>query len=83
MRLGVTSINEPERQRVVIITQQDRALVENAETSVEQALEAGGLKNNIELRLAVLAKLSRKLLTQLEDGDQKRMATPRKRRANA
>ncbi len=84
MRLGVTTINEPERQRVVIITQQDRLLVETAESSVEQALEAAGLKNNMELRLAVLAKLSRKLLTQLEGGDhQKRIATPRKRRANA
>lgn len=84
IRLGVTTLNEPERERVVIISQQDRLLVESAENSVEQALKAAGLNNNIELRLAVLAKLSRRILNQLEESDDKKMTrTPisRKRRS--
>jgi len=86
MRLGVTTLNEPERQRVVIISQQERLLVERAEGSVERALEELGIKDNTELRLAVLASLSRKLLDRLEEGDDKksvRTTATRKRRAKS
>ena len=85
MRLGVTTLNEPERQKVVIISQQDRLLVERAEHSVEQALETAGL-HNMDLRLAVLAKLSRKLLDQLDQDNEKNAtlsSTSRKRRKKA
>jgi hypothetical protein len=86
MRLGVTTLNEPERQRVVIISQQERLLVERAEGSVEQALEELGIEDNTELRLAVLASLSRKLLDRLEESDDKksiRATATRKRRAKS
>lgn len=74
LRLGVTTINEPERQRVVTIGQQERLMIERAEQSIEQAFAAAGLNGDTELRLAVLAKLSRKLLTQLDEGEQKKLA---------
>jgi hypothetical protein len=86
MRLGVTSLNEPERQRVVMISNQDRLLIEKAEGSIEKALKDSGLGENTELRLAVLAKLSRKLLGEMEEDDQQRTARAkptRKRRVKA
>ena len=70
MRLGVTTINEPEHQRVVVITQQERLLVERAESSVNRALQDLGISDNTELRLAVLARLSKSLLSRLEAGDE-------------
>jgi hypothetical protein len=70
MRLGVTTINQPERQRVVVISQQERLLVERAESSVDRALEELGIADNTELRLAVLAHLSRTLLNRLESSDE-------------
>ena len=76
MRLGVTALNEPERERVVIISQQDRLLVESAENAVERALEAVGLGEKADLRLAVLAKLSQKLLHQLDENSEKKAVRP-------
>jgi hypothetical protein len=70
LRLGVTVPREAEHQRVMIISQQERLLIERAEDSVERALYASGLNGNTELHLAVLAKLSRKLLIQAEEDDQ-------------
>lgn len=83
MRLGVTTLTEPERQRVVIISHEERLLVERAENSVDLALEALGISDNTELRLAVLAKVSRKLLERLEesDGHTIRTSVARKKRA--
>jgi hypothetical protein len=85
MRLGVTTLNEPERQRVVVISKQERLLIERAESSVDRALEELGIGDNTELRLAVLAKLSRSLLSRLEESD--RIApqgrASRRRRAKA
>jgi hypothetical protein len=85
MRLGVTTINEPEHQRVVVITQQERLLVERAESSVNRALQDLGISDNTELRLAVLARLSKSLLSRLEAGDE--VVTPaqssRRKRAKA
>jgi hypothetical protein len=86
MRLGVTTLNEPERQKVVMISQQDRLLVERAECSVEQAMEEAGLHDNLDLRLAVLAKLFRKLLDQVDQHKEKATrlsSVPRKRRVKA
>ncbi|HEX7997931.1 MAG TPA: hypothetical protein VF528_06030 [Pyrinomonadaceae bacterium] len=66
MRLGITTLGEPERQKVIIVSKQDRLLIESAGHVVEQALESAGLNGNAELRLAVLAKLSQKVLEQKE-----------------
>lgn len=68
LRLGVTAPNEPELQRVITVGPLERSLVATAEISVEDALEKAGLNGNLELRLAVLAKLSKKFIGRLEDG---------------
>jgi len=85
MRLGVTTLNEPERQRVVVISKQERLLIERAESSVDRALEELGIGDNTELRLAVLAKLSRSLLSRLEESDKivPQGRVSRRRRAKA
>jgi hypothetical protein len=86
IRLGVTALSEPERERVVIISQQDRLLIESAEQAVEHALEAAGLTDKADLRLAVLAKLSQKLLHQLDESNESttiRSSKPRGRRHKA
>lgn len=70
MRLGVTTINEPEHQRVVVISPQVRLLVERAENLVGRAFEELGIADNSELRLAVLARLSRTLLDRMEANEE-------------
>jgi hypothetical protein len=69
MRLGITTLNEPERQKVVTVNAEDRLLIERAGLAVEQALAAAGINGSVDLRLAVFAKLSQKLLQQSE-GDE-------------
>ena len=70
LRLGVTPLNEPEKQRMVTIGREERLLVERAEASVEKTLDKLGINGNIELRLAVLAKLSKKLIGKLEESEE-------------
>jgi hypothetical protein len=70
IRLGVTTLNEPERQRVLFVSQKDKEQVEQAEISIEEAFKQIGLNGNKEFRLAVLANLSKKLLEQLDDIEQ-------------
>jgi hypothetical protein len=69
MRLGITTLSEPERQKVITVSKQDRLMIERAGQAVEQALEAAGLNGDVDLRLAVLAKLSQKLLEQMESDE--------------
>lgn len=69
IRLGVTCLREPERERVLSISQKDLPVIEGAQHSVEKALESAGLNGHIELRIAVLARLSRIFLEQLEVND--------------
>lgn len=71
LRLGITTLNEPEQQRVLTVSQRDQLLLEKAEHSVEQALESAGLDGDIEMRLTVLARLSKKLLEELGRADNK------------
>jgi hypothetical protein len=69
MRLGITTLNQPERQRVITVSTDDRLLIERAGVAVEQAFASVGINGSVDLRLAVLAKLSQKLLEQAE-GDE-------------
>jgi hypothetical protein len=71
LRLGITIPHEPERQRVITISKQERSLIEHAQGPLEQALADAGINGNKELRLAVLAKLSGKLLIEIEEDEQK------------
>lgn len=80
LRLGITALNEPERERVVIISRQDHLLVERAEAAIEQTFEAAGLGGKADLRLAVLAKLSQKLLHQLDESNENNAVRPSKKR---
>lgn len=73
LRLGITALKEPELQRVVCISEQESPLVERAQETVERALAAAGLNGNVELRLAALAKVSLKLLQQLEEDEQRKL----------
>lgn len=67
MRLGVTTLSEPERQKVITVNAEDRLVIERAELAVEEALASVGVNGSVDLRLAVLAKLSQKLLEQAEN----------------
>lgn len=66
MRLGITTLSEPERQKVITVSAEDRLIIERAGLAVEQALASAGVNGSLDLRLAVLAKLSQKLLEQAE-----------------
>jgi hypothetical protein len=71
LRVGITVPQEPERQRVITISKQERSVIESAQGLLEQALADVGINGNKELRLAVLAKLSGKLLVEIEEEEQK------------
>jgi len=73
IRLGITTLNEPEYQRVLTVSQRDRLRLENAEHFVEQAFESAGLDGDTEMRLAVLARLSKKLLEELDKKEGKKL----------
>ncbi|HEV2800362.1 MAG TPA: hypothetical protein VGW12_07690 [Pyrinomonadaceae bacterium] len=66
MRLGITTFNEPERQKVIVVNAEERLLIDRAGHAVEQTLASAGINGNADLRLAVLATLSQKLLVQAE-----------------
>jgi hypothetical protein len=72
LRMGITALREPERQRVVCISDSERIVVEHAQESVEQAL-AVFINGKKELRLAVLARVSQKLLQQLDEDEQMKL----------
>jgi hypothetical protein len=67
IRLGVTTVNEPERQRVLTIGEPEKVLIEEAKQAVDKAFQSVNINGNRELRLAVLAKISQELLNDLEN----------------
>lgn len=66
LRLGVTSLKDIERHRVLTISHTELDIIERATEAVNRAFNDVALNGNIELRLAVLAKLSQKILEGLE-----------------
>ena len=66
LRLGVTSLKDIERHRVLTITDAELDIVERATDAVDRAFNDVALNGSMELRLAVLAKLSQKILESLE-----------------
>ena len=60
MRVGVTSLQAEEQARV--ITVRPTTETQKIEREIEQIFERAGVAEDIELRLAVLARLSRKLM---------------------
>lgn len=73
IRLGVTTINEPERQKVLTIGKEERTKIEEAKQAVNKAFQSVNINGNIELRLAVLAKISQELLGDLENAPNEKL----------
>ena len=64
IRVGITTFSETERERVVTVPPTAEAQADKIERAIVQVLE---LEENTELRLAILARLSQKLMEQLEE----------------
>ena len=64
IRVGITTFSETEQERVVTVPPTAEVQADKIERAIVQALE---LEENTEIRLAILARLSQKLIEQLED----------------
>ena len=64
IRVGVTTLSSLEQERVVTVPSTAEAQARKIERAILQVLE---LEDNAELRLAILARLSQRLMKQLED----------------
>ena len=67
MRVGITSLKAEEKARVITLPSTAEVQAKNIERAIEDAFEYYGVEADTEFRLAVLARLSRKLMEQLED----------------
>ena len=67
IRVGVTTFSETEQERVVTMPPTAEAQIEDIERGIEQVFEEFGVDGNVDLRLAILARLSQKLMEQLEE----------------
>ena len=63
IRVGVTTLSSSEQERVVTVPPAVEAQADKIERAIVQVLE---LEENTEIRLAILARLSQKLIEQLE-----------------
>ena len=64
IRVGVTTLSATEQERVVTVPPSAEAQADKIERAIVQMLE---LEENTEIRLAILARLSQKLIEQLEE----------------
>ena len=67
IRVGITTFSETERERVVTVPSTAEAQIDNIERGIEQVFESAGVDGDANLRLAILARLSQRLMAQLED----------------
>ena len=67
IRVGITTRSSTEQERVVTVPPTAEAQADKIERAIVQVLE---LEENTEIRLAILARLSQKLMEQLEDPDE-------------
>ena len=67
MRVGITTLKAEEQARVITLHPIAETQAKEIEHEIEQIFELAGVAEDTELRLAVLARLSRKLMEQLED----------------
>ena len=65
MRLGVTSLGEPEREAVVSVHVEDQAYVDSLAENLEHLLD-GSEVDSPDIKLAALGQLTRKLLAERE-----------------
>ena len=67
MRVGITTLKAEEQARVITVPPTAEMQAKEIEREIEQIFELTGVAEDTELRLAVLARLSRKLMEQPED----------------
>ncbi len=67
IRVGITTHSSTEQERVVTVPPTAEAQIDNIERGIEQVFESAGVDGDANLRLAILARLSQKLMEQLED----------------
>ena len=67
IRVGITTRSSTEQEQVVAVPPTAEAQIDNIERGIEQVFESAGVDGNPNLRLAILARLSQKLMEQLED----------------
>ena len=67
IRVGITTLSSPEQERVVTVPPTAEAQIDDIERGIKNVFESAGVDGNPNLRLAVLARLSQKLMEQLED----------------
>ncbi len=64
IRVGVTTLSSSEQERVVTVPPTAEARIDNIEREIEKILKS---EENTEIRLAILARLSQKLMEQLDE----------------
>lgn len=67
IRVGITTLSATERERVVTMPQTAETQAEDIEREIEGVFEKFGVDGNVDLRLAILARLSQRLMEQLEE----------------
>ena len=67
IRLGITTFSKTEQERVVTVPSTAEAQIDNIERGIEEVFKGFDVDGNVDLRLAILARLSQKLMEQLED----------------
>ena len=70
IRVGVTTFSETERERVVTVPLTIEEQVNEIESGINQVFKEAGVDGDPNLRLAILARLSQKLMEQLEGSDE-------------
>ena len=69
LRVGITTPKAPERERVVALPSTVEEQAVKIESAIDQVFESFAVDGNAEFRLAILARISQKLMQQLEDRD--------------
>ena len=67
IRVGITTFSEAERERVITVPPTAEAQIDNIERGFEEVFKEFGVDGDANLRLAILARLSQKLMEQLEE----------------
>ena len=67
IRVGITTLSSQEQERVVTVPPTAEEQIDNIERGIEQVFKRFGVDGDANLRLAILARLSQKLMKQLEE----------------
>ena len=67
IRVGITTLSSTEQERVVTVPSTAEAQIDNIERGFEEVFKHFGVDGDANLRLAILARLSQKLMEQLEE----------------